>query len=186
MSIRNNSIEKQGQSGNRGGYRYRVLGSGYVRFHFDSNIPLPNADYQHWHRDSQLLFPKLMTPAFQVHEGNGSFEVIPCTQYVADEDLQSELDDVLGPGVNRRTQYHPIRLNLKKGSLWVQDGRAYHRGTPNRSDRPRDELCMAFCRPWVFNNWLHEYTESHLPRKLWDGLSSHAQHVLRWQRVKKP
>jgi len=36
-----------------------------------------------------------------------------------------------------------------------------------------------------FNNWLHEYTESHLPRKLWDGLSSHAQHILRWQRVKK-
>ena len=220
VPIRNSGVEQQGQSGNRGGYRYnvrvpfespfvdeeifehpvlvdfleRVLGSDYVWSHFDSNIPLPGADYQHWHRDCQLLFPNLMTPAFQVgvklplvdtHEGNGSFEVIPCTQYIADEDLQSELDDVLGSGVNHRAQYHPIRVNLKKGSLWVQDGRAYHRGTPNWSDHPRDELCIAFCRSWFFNNWLHEYTESHLPRELWDGLSPHAQHVLKWQRIKK-
>ena len=127
VSIRNNGIEKQGQSGNRGGYRYnvrvpfespfvdedifehpalvdfleRVLGSDYVWSHFDSNIPLPNADYQHWHRDCQLLFPKLMTPAFQVgvkfplvdtHEGNGSFEVIPCTQYVSHKLRRTALD----------------------------------------------------------------------------------------------
>jgi len=102
-----------------------------------------------------------MTPAFQVdvkfplvdtHEGNGSFEVIPCTQYITDDDLQSELDDVLGSGVNHRAQYYPIRVNLKKGSLWVQDGRASHRGTPNWSNHPRDELGMAFCRPWLFDN----------------------------------
>ena len=219
VPIRNVGIEQQGKSGNAGEYRYnihvpfenpfvdeeifehpalvefleRVLGSDYVWSHFDSNIPVPSADYQPWHRDCPLLFPGLMTPAFQVGvkfplvdtcEENGSFEVIPCTQYVADEDLQFEMDDVLGPGINRRAQYHPTRLNLKKGSLWLQDGRAYHRGTPNRSDCPRDELCMAFCRPWVFNNWLHGNTEPQLPRKLWNALSPHAQKVLRWQRVK--
>ena len=69
-------------------------------------------------------------------------------------------------------------------SLWIQDERAFHRGIPNR-DHPRGELCMAFCRPWLFDNWLHEYTELHLPRELWDCLSPHAQHVLRWQRIKK-
>lgn len=141
MPIRNDNIEQQGQSGNRGGYRYnvrvsfespcvdeeifehptlvefleRVLGPDYVWSHFDSNIPLPNADYQHWHRDSQLLFPKLMPPTFQVgvkfplvdtHEENGSFEVIPRTQYVANEDPQSEMDDVLEPGsIGGNTQY---------------------------------------------------------------------------------
>ena len=172
----------------------RVLEPDYVWSHFDSNIPLPGTDYQKWHRDGQVSpFPGIMTPAFQVgvkfplvdtNEENGSFEVIPSTQYIGGEDLRSDLDAVFGAGINRHGQYHPIRLNLKKGSLWVQDGRAFHRGTPNRSDQPRDELCMAFCRPWVFSSWLHEYTEKHFPRALWEGLSDHAQHVLRWQRVK--
>jgi hypothetical protein len=170
----------------------QVLGPDYVWSHFDSNIPLPGTDYQNWHRDCQLIFPGVMLPAFQVgvkfplvdtSEENGSFEVIPCTQYVADEDLQSELENVIGTEV-KPSRYHPIRLNLKKGSLWIQDGRAYHRGTPNPSNDARDELCMAFCRPWVFSQWLHEYTEKHFPRDLWESLSPHAQAVLRWQRVK--
>ena len=84
----------------------------------------------------------------------------------------------------RLKKLHPIRLNLKRGSVWVQDGRAYHRGTPNRSDHPRDELCMAFCRPWLFSQWQHEYTEKHFPRELWESLSPHSKEVLRWQRVK--
>ncbi len=171
----------------------RVLGEDYVWSHYDSNIPLPGTDYQNWHRDAQLLFPGIKLPAFDVgvkfplvdtSEENGSFEVIPCTQFVADEDLQSDLDTVFGAGGDRRSSYHPIRLNLKKGSLWVQDGRAYHRGTPNCSDHPRDELCMGFCRPWLFSSWQHEYTEKHFPRDLWESLSPHAKEVLRWQRVK--
>ena len=219
MPIREDGIQQHGQ-GNAGKHRYnisvpfespfldedifehpalvefleRVLGSDYVCAGFDSNTPFPGSEYQSWHRDCHLLFPGLMTPAYQVGvkfplvdtcEENGSFEVIPCTQYVADGDLQTELDDVLGPGVNQRAQYHPRRLNLKKGALWVHDARVYHRGTPNRSDHSRDELGWAFCRPWLFHNhWLPGYTEPHFPRKLWDSLSSHAQQVLRLQRVK--
>ena len=41
------------------------------------------------------------------HEENGSFEVIPRTQYVANEDPQSEMDDVLGPGSNQRDTISP-------------------------------------------------------------------------------
>ena len=170
----------------------RILGKDYAWSHFDSNIPFPGSDYQSWHRDSQLLFPGIKLPAFDVgvkfplvdtNEENGSFEVIPCTQYVADEDLQNDLDSILG-GDECHSGFHPIRLNLKRGSVWVQDGRAYHRGTPNRSEHPRDELCMAFCRPWLFNQWQHEYTEKHFPRELWESLSPHSKEVLRWQRVK--
>ena len=218
--IRDLDIERQGEYPVRGRFRYnvrvpferpfvdpeifehpalvefleRALGPDYVWSHFDSNIPLPDTDYQRWHRDgAPTVAPGLMMKAFTVgvkfplvdtSEENGSFEVIPCTQYIADEDLRTDLDAVLGAGENSRGNYYPTRLNLKKGSLWVQDGRAFHRGTPNRSDRPRDELCMAFCQPWVFSNWLHEYTENHFPQDLWEGLSDHARQVLRWQRVK--
>ncbi len=172
----------------------RVLGPDYIWSHFDSNIPLPGTDYQKWHRDDgAALFPGVPTPAYAVavkfplvdtSEENGSTEIIPCTQYIADKDLLTDLDTVFGAGANRRGRYYPIRLNLQKGSLSVQDGRPFHRGTPNRSDQPRDELCMGFCRPWLFSRWQHEYTEKHFPRDLWESLSEHARQVLRWHRVK--
>ena len=170
----------------------RVLGPDYVWSHFDSNMPLPGTDYQNWHRDGPASpFPHLMTPAFTIgckfplvdtSEENGSFEVIPCTQYVHSDFYDGSLDDLMGHGDRTNPNFHPIRLNLKKGSLWMHDGRVIHRGTPNRSEQPRDELCMGFCQPWVHNKWAHT-TEPHVPAELWAGLSEHARQVLRWQRV---
>ena len=82
----------------------QAMGPDYVWSHFDSNIPLPGTDYQSWHRDGQVaLFPGVKTPAISVGvkfplvdtcEENGSFEVLPGTQYITDEDLLSDLDDV--------------------------------------------------------------------------------------------
>ena len=171
-----------------------ALGEDYVWNHFDSNIPIDTCkDYQRWHRDTQIPFPGLMTPAYTVgvkiplvdtDEQNGSIEVLPGTQYVSDVDLQDDLDRVFGPGLDRRGRYYSVRLNLRKGSLWIHDARIFHRGTPNFTGIPRDELCMAISRPWLFNTWQYEYTEPHLPRKLWDCLSDHARQVLRRQRVK--
>ena len=110
-----------------------ALGEDYVWNHFDSNIPIDTCkDYQRWHRDTQIPFPGLMTPAYTVG----------------------------------------VKIPL------------FHRGTPNFTEAPRDELCMAISRPWLFNTWQYEYTEPHLPRKLWDCLSDHARQVLRRQRVK--
>tara|TARA_Y100000588_G_scaffold25359_1_gene25207 strand:+ start:3061 stop:3840 length:780 start_codon:yes stop_codon:yes gene_type:complete len=171
-----------------------ALGEDYVWNHFDSNIPIETCrDYQQWHRDTQIPFPGLMTPSYTVgvkfplvdtDEQNGSIEVLPGTQFVSDTDLQSDLDRVFGKGDARRGHYSSIRLNLKKGSLWIHDARIFHRGTPNLSDVPRDELCMAMSRPWLFNKWQYEHTEPHFPRDLWESLSDHAKQVLRRQRVK--
>lgn len=173
----------------------RALGEDYVWGHFDSNIPMGTCrNYQQWHRDTRLPFPGLMTPSYTVgvkfplvdtDEENGSIEVLPGTQFVSDTDLQSDLDRVFGKGEERRGRYSSVRLNLKKGSLWIHDARIFHRGTPNLSDVPRDELCMAMCRPWYFNRWQHEQTDPHFPRDLWESLSDHAREVLRWQRVKE-
>ena len=40
------------------------------------------------------------------------------------------------------------RLNLKKGSAYIQDPRILHRGTPNRSSGPRPEVGIAYCKAW--------------------------------------
>ena len=218
--IRDEDIERQGESPPRGWGRYnvrvpfqkpfvdpeifehpalaefieRILGPDYYWSHFDSNIPLPGTDYQKWHRDgAHALFSGIVTPPFQVAakfplmdtcEENGSIEVVPGTHHIIDENFHTNLDNVFGEGSNRIGHYYPTRINLKKGSIWIVDPRAYHRGTPNRSDHPRDELCMAFSKSWVFSRWLHDNTEKHFQRDLWERLSDHARHVLRYQRVK--
>ena len=217
--IRNADIEAQGEYPPRGWGRYNVrvpfaepfvdpdifehptlvaffeaiLGPDYAWSHYDSNIPLPGADYQSWHRDGKASpFPGIMTPAFTIgckfplcdtSEENGSFQVIPCTQYIPNDYHPQKLDELLGTGADHNANFHPIRLNLTKGSLWMHDGRVFHRGTPNNSNHPRDELCMGFCQSWVHNGWAAD-GEPHLPRALWDRLSDHARHVLRWQKVK--
>ena len=181
----------------------KALGPDYVWDEFDSNTPFPGVDYQEWHRDTPLLFSDLMTPAYNIgvkfplvdtFEDNGSFEVIPSTQYLADSALcEKEIngrknkwfDNVFGSGAEHIGRYYPVRLNLKKGSLWMQDGRAFHRGTPNVSDHTRDELCMSFNRPWFNNHRQQEEMKTDFPQDLWDSLSDHARHVLRWQWIKE-
>ena len=170
------------------------LGEDYVFSHFDSNIPLKGSGYQRWHRDGRAsLFPGIRTPAHDIgvkfplcdtNAENGSLEVLPASQYVHADDLPEDLNSVFGDGPEVHGPFHPVRLDLKKGSLWVQDGRAIHRGTPNRSQQPRDELCMGISRPWTACNWQIENTEPHFSKTLWDSLSDHARQVLRWQRVK--
>lgn len=179
-----------------------VLGDDYVCDHFQSNTPLLGSEYQRWHRDGALIFPGLMTPTFNVilriplvdaTEENGSIEVLPSSHYIADEEVCYKeiegrsgkwFDPIFGEGSDRNGSYYPIRLNVKRGSVWLCDPRVIHRGTPNLSDHSRDELSMGFSRPWLFSPLLHENTEKNFPRDLWESLSDHARQVMRWQRVK--
>ena len=121
---------------------------------YHSNNPYPGSEYQPWHRDIHLVTPHVglpICPHFGVKfplvdtsEENGSFEVMPGTQYLADPDMEKTYDDVL-----LRGDFPPAhRLNLKKGTFWVQDPRTLHRGTPNRSDHARGELVICYSLPW--------------------------------------
>ena len=172
----------------------QILGPEYVCFAFDSNIPYPGTDYQKWHRDGyHELFEDVILPTYQVGvkfplvdttEENGSIEVIPCTQFVLGKELPDNLDDLVGSGPNGTGKYHPTRLNMTKGSLWIHDNRVIHRGTPNRTGDLRDELCMPMSFHWMHPKWLQEETAPQVSRQLWESLSEHARQVLRWQRVK--
>ena len=96
---------------------------------------------------------------------NGSFEVLPSTQLLADPHREGNYNDIIESG----TCPHRTRLNMKRGTLWVQDPRALHRGTPNRSDGPRPELVICYTlrpaaslmsRPfWVGTRELEELSE---------------------------
>ena len=77
-------------------------------------------------------------------EENGSFELLPGTQSLADPDLETQYNDILTRG------HFPSahRLNLKKGAMYVADPRTLHRGTPNYSTQPRPELVICYSLPW--------------------------------------
>ncbi|MBI1927836.1 phytanoyl-CoA dioxygenase family protein [Candidatus Poribacteria bacterium] len=133
---------------------------------YHSNTPYPGSQYQHWHRDIGLLTPNIglqicphfgvKFPLVETAEENGSIEVFPGTQYLAHPELEGRYDDVMRRGDFATTR----RLNLKKGSVWVQDPRTLHRGTPNRSTHPRPEVVLCYSRSWFAVNHLIEMTEA--------------------------
>ena len=76
---------------------------------------------------------------------NGSFEVLPSTQLLADPPLGGEYNDIIESG----SHPHLTRINLNRGTLWARDPRALHRGTPNRSDGPRPDLVICYTLRWA-------------------------------------
>lgn len=120
-----------------------------------SNNPYPGSIHQHWHRDIQLMAPHVAMarvphfgvkfPLVDTDVENGSFEVLPSTQFLADPNRESGYDAIIESGFYP----HRTRLNMKRGTLWVQDPRALHRGTPNRSGAPRPELVICYSLRWA-------------------------------------
>lgn len=133
---------------------------GATNFHitnYHSNNPRPGAATQHWHRDTNIAsdagvpFHSLDTcpclgvkfPLVDTSEQNGSIEVLPCTQYLADPRLEGHYDAILSRG-----DFRPRRLNLRKGDCWIQDIRTLHRGTANMSSSVRPEVVINYTRDW--------------------------------------
>ena len=154
----------------------------YVITCYHSNTPCAGSAFQHWHRDTgiarEIPHVGLETvpvvgvkfPLVETSEENGSFEVLPSTQYIADPGLEGRYDEILLKG------HFPSahRLNLKKGSMWVQDVRTLHRGTPNRTPDPRPELVVCYCRDWFA---IAQNVE--MPQASYESLSEKGQQLLK-------
>lgn len=148
---------------------------------YHSNNPYPGSEYQRWHRDTRLareipdaglrICPVVGVkfPLVDTSEENGSVEVLPSTQYLVDADLEDRYDELLCRG--QFPSAH--RLDLKKGSMWIQDVRMLHRGTPNRSERPRPELVVCYCRSWYSIG-----TRIEMPRTTYETLSERGKELL--------
>jgi ectoine hydroxylase-related dioxygenase (phytanoyl-CoA dioxygenase family) len=148
--------------------------------YFASDTPLPGSDYQRVHSDTRLLYPELDAPLpvfgivvnlplVDCTEENGSLEFWPGTHLLTGP---VELER-LPPGTESR------RGNLRAGSLLVRDLRMWHRGTPNRSARPRPHLALVYGRSWFrFNQ-----QPPTVPQAAFDGLSERGQRLLRFARL---
>ncbi len=158
----------------------------YVVTCYHSNNPCPGSEMQPWHRDTGLaryiphvgleICPVVGVkfPLADTSAENGSIEVLPSTQYLADPKLEDRYKDVLVRG------HFPSahRLNLKKGSMWVQDVRMLHRGTPNRSAHARPEMVVCYCRSWF------SITQNvDVPPAAYDALSERGKKLLRRRNI---
>ena len=104
-------------------------------------------------------------------EANGSIEVLPSSQYFANPDLEDRYDEVLTQGRFPSVQ----RLNLKKGTMWIQDPRIVHRGTPNTSTSPRAEIIVCYALWWISIGDLIK-----VPPETYDGLSERARKLFQF------
>ena len=149
----------------------------YIRC-LHSNTPYPGTEFQRWHRDTPLAkeIPHVgldtcpilgvKFPLVDTSEENGSVDVLPATQYIANADLEERYDEVLTEGDFPSSR----RLNMRRGSVWIQDVRMLHRGTPNRSQAPRPEIVVCYGL-----HWLSIGQRLSVPPSVYEGLTDRAK-----------
>jgi ectoine hydroxylase-related dioxygenase (phytanoyl-CoA dioxygenase family) len=158
-----------------------ILGTDFRCSFYHSNTSYPGSGYQPVHRDNQHLFGSELgvahpsvtvtfnVPLCDFTEQNGSTEVWPGSHLVVDRnaDEANQLEQ-------RVTSMASLRTNMPLGSAVLRDLRTWHRGTPNRTAAPRSMLALVYRRAW-----LHEITELHIPRTIWENWPERARQIFR-------
>ena len=133
-----------------------LLGKGLYNSFYNGNTNCPGSGTQPLHGDGGHLWPgmEIAHPAasvvvnispMDVSEENGSVELWPGSHLQTR--VYGRIDD--DAEAARRKIAPPVRGNAKKGSALIRDNRLWHRGVPNRSDRPRHMIAMIHNVRWL-------------------------------------
>jgi len=154
-----------------------LMGKDLICTYLASDTPLPCSDYQRVHSDTRLLFPEtpLALPAYGVvlnvplvdfTEENGPLELWPGGTHLMPGPLDIQ---------RLAAEMKSARLLPRAGSVVLRDLRAWHRGTPNRSDAARPNLALVYTRPW----YRFEQKPIEIPSAVYSALPESAQRLLR-------
>ena len=135
-----------------------LLGEGIFNSFYNGNTNCPGSDTQPLHRDGPHLWPG-HEPAhptacvvanispLDVTEENGAVELWPGTHLhtFPETAIDKETEEA------QRKASPPVSGCAKKGSVLIRDVRLWHRGVPNRSDRPRHMIALVHCISWYRN-----------------------------------
>ena len=124
---------------------------------FTANTILPCTEPQRLHRDQGNLWKdaeqshrpsnlSVHVPLVDMDEQNGSTEVWPGTHRLAHERPVPTDDADLAA---RAAVAPPVQLACPAGGVILRDARAWHRGMPNSSDRPRIMISMIYAALWA-------------------------------------
>ena len=136
-----------------------VLGEGVKNSFYSGNTCLPNDTQQPLHVDAGQLWPDLevATPAYTLVVNvpvvdataeNGSTEVWPGTHMDTTRTFGEDIKLAPEDEARRRQECRPLQPAVPSGSVLIRDMRLWHRGMPNRSDRPRPMIAMIHWPHW--------------------------------------
>ncbi|MGB8194829.1 MAG: phytanoyl-CoA dioxygenase family protein [Chitinophagaceae bacterium] len=141
-----------------------VLGPGYKIVEIGFDVPNPGAMDQPWHRDfsapdDTIIGRRLNSLAFNlttvdVYEDMGPFEIAPGTQW----DLPIEFEHGMFPPKEFYPRYQQ-RAQCKMpmmGDISARSALTIHRGTANRSNKPRPALVLGIDAPGGINAERHD------------------------------
>lgn len=134
----------------------------------NANSIVPCTAAQQLHRDQGNLWPDMEqthrpwniavhVPLSDTTAENGATEVWPDTHRLAHvgpvpsdpAELEARAD--ISP---------PIALACPAGGIILRDNRAWHRGMPNRTDRPRIMLSLIYASMWSRSGWVHFHRDA--------------------------
>lgn len=152
-----------------------VLGPDYKIVEIGFDVPNPGAQDQPWHRDfpapdETLTGRRLNSLAFNVttvdvFEDMGPFEVAPGTQWDPPEGFEYEMFPPRS--LYGRYEARAQRKMPRMGDISVRSALTLHRGTANRSDKPRPVLVLGADAPDARNAERHDLQ---LTRAFYDRL----------------
>ena len=165
-----------------------LLGPQYKVVEIGFDVPLPGAQMQPWHRD----FPspddtrtgrRLNSLAFNlttvdVFEDMGPFEIAPGTQWDEPIDYKHEMfpPEPYYPRYQERAQ----QKMPKMGDISARSALTIHRGTPNRSNKPRPALVLGVDSPTANNAERHDLQ---VTRRFFDALPEKVRQHLTYRLV---
>jgi hypothetical protein len=141
-----------------------ILGKDYKIVEIGFDVPNPGAQDQPWHRDfpapdETLTGRRLNSLAFNitcvdVFEDMGPFEIAPGTQW----DYSPEFEHGMFPPKSYYPRYEARaqRKMPKAGDISVRSALTIHRGTANRSNKPRPVLVLGVDAPDARNAERHD------------------------------
>ena len=141
-----------------------ILGPDYKIVEIGFDVPNPGSAYQPWHRDfpsppETVIGRRLNSLAFNltsvdVYEDMGPFEIAPGTQW----DESPEFEHGMFPPKSFYPRYEErVQQKLPKmGDISARSALTIHRGTPNRSNKPRPALVLGVDAPDARNSERHD------------------------------
>jgi hypothetical protein len=152
---------------------------------YGCNTTFPGCGVQGLHRDTGHLFPEapfVLPPAVMVvniplvdfTEENGATEIWPGSHLILDRSPE-EAALIL----ERAALLPSVRTIMPAGSVVVRDMRAWHRGMPNNTDKPRMMLALVFFRQFCYLPDDPGVFTDEIPDSTWNGFSDRLKSVFR-------
>ncbi len=154
----------------------RVFPQEYAMVQYGADVPVKGSDYQEIHRDHRPLFTDdIVTPLYalavnipliDVNEENGPFQMARGTHFMNRAEGLRKIES----GEIPLESFH-----LQMGDVAIRTPLALHRGSPNRTDKPRPMVVMGYVM-----HWLHTpKVDVTLPRDYYQSLPEQVQKMLR-------